>query len=61
MAGAVAVGGVFFRCKDPDAMATWYSTNLGVTTDGTPWQQPAGPLVFAPFPAESDYFPLDRQ
>ena len=60
MAGAVALGGVFFRCKDPDSLAAWYSDHLGVTCGGTPWQQQAGPLVFAPFPATSDYFPADR-
>lgn len=61
MAGAVAIGGVFFRAKDPDALASWYSAHLGVATGGAPWQQQAGPLVFAPFKADSDYFPADRQ
>ncbi len=61
MAGAVAIGGVFFRCKDPTAMSAWYRAHLGVTSGGLPWQQQAGPLVFAPFPAASDYFAADRQ
>ena len=61
MAGAVAIGGLFFRCKDSDALAAWYSAHLGVTADGMPWQQQAGPLVFAPFPATTDYFNADRQ
>lgn len=61
MAGAVAIGGVFFRSQDPDALAAWYSGHLGVTSGGMPWQQQAGPLVFAPFKADSDYFPADRQ
>ena len=59
MAGAVAIGGVFFRAKDPDALATWYAAHLGVA--GMPWHQQGGPLVFAPFKADSDYFPADRQ
>ena len=25
------------------------------------WEQAAGTTVFAPFPADSDYFPADRQ
>lgn len=61
MAGAVAIGGVFFRCKDPDAVAAWYSVHLGVASGGMPWQQQAGPMVFAPFPADTDYFPEHRQ
>lgn len=61
MAGAVAIGGVFFRSKDPDAMTAWYTLHLGVTTGGTPSQQQAGPVVFAPFKADNDYVPADRQ
>lgn len=61
MAGAVAIGGVFFRSKDPNSLAAWYAANLGVTAGEMPWQQQAGPLVFAPFKADSDYFPADRQ
>lgn len=61
MAGAVAIGGIFFRSKDPDALAAWYTAHLGLATGGAPWQQQAGPLVFAPFKADSDYFPADRQ
>ena len=61
MAGAVAIGGVFFRSKDPETLAAWYSTHLGVATGGAPWHQKAGPLVFAPFRADTDYFPADRQ
>lgn len=61
MAGAVALGGVFFRSKDPDALAAWYSAHLGVTAGEMPWQQQAGPLVVAPFKADTDYFPADRQ
>jgi glyoxylase I family protein len=61
MAGAVAIGGVFFRSKDPNALAGWYQTHLGVTAGGEPWQQQAGSMVFAPFKADTDYFPADRQ
>ena len=61
MAGAVAIGGVFFRSKDPDASAAWYTAHLGVVAGGAPWQQQAGPMIFAPFKADSDYFPADRQ
>ncbi|MGB8814150.1 MAG: VOC family protein [Paracoccaceae bacterium] len=61
MAGAVGIGGVFFRAKDTSGLAAWYATHLGVVAGETPWQQQAGPTVFAPFEAGSDYFPADRQ
>ena len=61
MAGAVAIGGVFFRSKNPDALAAWYTAHLGMVGGGAPWQQQAGPMIFAPFKADSDYFPADRQ
>ena len=61
MAKITGIGGVFFRSKDPAAMAAWYSTHLGISAGNDPWQQEAGSTVFAPFPADSDYFPADRQ
>lgn len=56
------IGGLFFRCKDPKPQAAWYLTHLGV---GAPegvwiWNQQAGPTVFQPFQADSDYFPADK-
>jgi predicted enzyme related to lactoylglutathione lyase len=55
------IGGFFFRAKDPTALAQWYKEKLGVSLvpadyDQKPWSQEAGPTVFAPFPADSDYF-----
>src|SRR5690606_22727818 len=59
MAGkATGIGGVFFRARDTAALAQWYETHLGVS--GV-WQQEAGLTVFAPFKADTDYFPADRQ
>ena len=51
------IGGLFFRAKDPKALGEWYLTHLGV---GAPegvwiWNQQAGPTVFQPFKADSDY------
>ncbi|HCQ67038.1 MAG TPA: glyoxalase [Rhodobacteraceae bacterium] len=59
------VGGFFFRARDPKALATWYDTHLGInpapTDMDTPvWMQAAGPTVFAPFAADTDYFAADR-
>ena len=55
------IGGLFFRARDPEALANWYRDHLGVTLvpinyDETPWQQEAGPTVFAPFPHDTDFF-----
>lgn len=57
------IGGFFFRADDPTALADWYLKHLGV---GAPpgvyiWDQQAGPTVFAPFKADSDYFSADKR
>jgi predicted enzyme related to lactoylglutathione lyase len=65
--GAVAVtgiGGLFFRSRDPEARAAWYREQLGIDAgpegQGAVWQQEAGMTIFAPFSADSDYFPSDQ-
>ncbi|OLR91223.1 VOC family protein [Actinokineospora bangkokensis] len=51
------IGGYFFRAADPEGLAAWYRDFLGVGGDaGAPWEQVAGPTVFAPFEAGTDYF-----
>lgn len=55
------IGGVFFKSKDPAALAAWYQTHLGISpapsSEGQlPWKQDAGFTVFSPFPEETDYF-----
>jgi predicted enzyme related to lactoylglutathione lyase len=56
------IGGIFFRAKDPNRLKDWYRQHLGVGGVGyTPWQQAAGPTVFAPFAETTDYFPADKQ
>lgn len=67
---ARGIGGFFFRARDPDALALWYRTHLGVgagcvgdpaaTPDPYAWQAQGGPVMVAPFAADSDYFPADR-
>jgi len=58
MAKATGIGGVFFRSRDTDTLAKWYETHLGVPGF---WTQEAGLTVFAPFKADTDYFPADRR
>ncbi|RZI99974.1 MAG: VOC family protein [Brevundimonas sp.] len=63
MMAVTGIGGFFFRSSDPEGLAKWYLDHLGV---GAPpgvfiWNQDAGPTVFAPFKADSDYFPADKR
>ena len=53
------IGGVFFRAKDPAALSDWYKKNLGI--NGMDWVQQQGQTVFAPFPADTDYFGSESQ
>ena len=69
-----AIGGFFFRAADPDGLAAWYKQHLGVgggcaaegaaidghEADQWSWQTLGGPLVFAPFKADTDYFAPDK-
>ena len=48
------IGGVFFRARDPKALARWYQDHLGVT--GQVWNQEAGPTALTPFPEKTNYF-----
>jgi hypothetical protein len=55
------IGGLFFRANDPALLSRWYMDHLGISPVPTdyaqaPWSQEAGPTVFAPFPADTDYF-----
>ena len=69
--GILGIGGVFFRAHDPDALNEWYRKHLnvgaGCNADATgpvdewSWTAQGGPTVFAPFKADTDYFPADKQ
>jgi predicted enzyme related to lactoylglutathione lyase len=58
MERVTGIGGFFFRAKDPQALAAWYERALGIPGMGgdSSWEQEAGPTVFAPFPADTEYF-----
>jgi glyoxylase I family protein len=66
MEKVVGIGGVFFRATDSKALAEWYERHLGVTRASEsnghePWRQEAGPTVFAPFKADTNYFDRPAQ
>jgi len=56
----VGIGGLFFRSKDPVALARWYHDALGIdaysAAQEAVWWPEAGPTVFSPFEADTDYF-----
>lgn len=66
----LGMGGLFFRARDPEALADWYRQHLnvgaGCVADPAAqpnqwvWQTMGGPMVFAPFRADSDYFAADK-
>ena len=64
--GVTGIGGFFFRAADPSALAAWYDEHLGIppvptSYDAEPWRQDAGPTVFAPFSASTEYFGRPEQ
>lgn len=65
MKRVTGIGGVFFKCKDPQQMKDWYERHLGLQTDeyGTnfEWRQAQdesqkGFTQWSPFPESSQYF-----
>ena len=66
MERVTGIGGLFFRARDPDALARWYADHLGIdpvpaSYEEWPWWQQRGPTVFSPFPADSDAFGRPEQ
>lgn len=55
----VGIGGLFFRSRNPKALAQWYEVHLGI--DHQVWQQAAGPTAFTPFAMDTDYFGSKQQ
>ena len=59
------IGGIFFKSKDPKALATWYANHLGVPTQDWGgasflWSEQdradTAHTVWSPFKADTDYF-----
>jgi predicted enzyme related to lactoylglutathione lyase len=63
MAKVLGLGGVFFKCEDPEALGEWYRRWLGLPVDppyGASFKTealPAGAFgVWAPFKNDTTYF-----
>ena len=63
-----SIGGVFFKCKDPETLKRWYNAHLGLQTDqwGTnfEWRQADDPTrkgftQWSPHPENTKFF--DKQ
>ena len=71
MKRVTGIGGVFFKAKDPKALAEWYRTHLGVPVEewggaGFKWVTPENPkgtgtTVWSPFPDDTGYFAPSTQ
>jgi predicted enzyme related to lactoylglutathione lyase len=65
MKKVTGIGGIFFKCQDPDKMKEWYSKNLGFATNPYgavfEWHQGADPQKkgftnWSPFKQTTQYF-----
>ncbi|MGN6531981.1 MAG: VOC family protein [Ginsengibacter sp.] len=65
MKKVTGIGGIFFKCKDPQVMREWYKTNLGINTNQYgavfEWYQGAdstkkGFTTWSPFNETTKYF-----
>src|SRR5215218_8519949 len=65
MKKVTGIGGIFFKCKDPNKMKDWYQTHLGLDTTpyGTTfeWRQAddsnkKGSTTWSPFAETTNYF-----
>ena len=74
MKRVIGIGGIFFKANDPEKLAAWYKTHLGLEAEdwgGVCFQEGAGVdlkpkrqshIVWSPFDANTDYFkPSDKQ
>lgn len=65
MKRVTSLGGIFFKCQNPELIREWYRRHLGINTDqyGTSfeWRKSDSPeekgfTVWSPFKAETTYF-----
>lgn len=67
MARVIGLGGIFFKSRDPAALAAWYARHLGLELEewgGVRFREEASSSAYAvwsPFPADTSYFEPSRQ
>lgn len=70
MKRVTSIGGIFFKCKNPDEVKTWYAKHLGLNTDkyGTTFEwrkvedDTKGYTQWSPFKEDTKYFePSQRE
>jgi len=73
MAGkkVTGIGGIFFKCKDPEKIKQWYADNLGLVTNEygsviefrkSDKPDEKGYLLWSPFTQDTTYFqPSDKE
>lgn len=71
MKRVTGLGGVFFKCKDPQKMKSWYEKHLGFKTDdyggAFEWRQKLSPeksgyTAWSPMAEDTNYFdPSEKQ
>jgi predicted enzyme related to lactoylglutathione lyase len=65
MERVTGIGGVFLRARDPQALAAWYEQHLGVPREPgqtyAVFTESRGAHVWSTFPADTDYWPADKQ
>ena len=67
MAKVIGVGGIFFKARDPKALADWYAKHLGLPVSdfgGAMFPEDAnrpGVVLWSPFKQDTNYFaPSDK-
>lgn len=66
MKGVIGVGGIFFKAKNPKALAEWYKTHLGIPIEGSfggyifDWNNEnkrpnKGYTIWSPFKNDTEY------
>ncbi len=65
MKRVTAIGGIFFKCKNPEAQQDWYAQHLGINMDkfgsSFEWRhsddkEKKGYSAWSPFTNDTDYF-----
>ncbi len=65
MKRVTGIGGIFFKCKDPQALKEWYKTHLGIESNEYgatfDWKEatevhPTGSITWSPTSESNDYF-----